>query len=83
MSFQINSDISKASTLPKEFYLQDKFFYFSLKKIFPDSWQFITDIETLQVSKIYPFILLPDSVNEPLFFIKEQNQIMLFNYAIK
>ena len=45
MSFQINPEISKASTLPKEFYLDNKYFNFCLENIFPHSWQLVADKE--------------------------------------
>ena len=74
MNFQINPEISKASTLPKEFYLEVKYFQFSLNTIFSDSWQFITDTQSLISNNIYPFIFLPNALDEPLVLIKNQNK---------
>ena len=75
MSFQINPEISKASTFPKEFYLDPKYFNLSLENIFSDSWQMITDMNIFQSGNIYPFTFLPDSLNEPLLLIQNSNKI--------
>jgi len=75
MNFQINPEISKASTLPKEFYLEVKYFQLALNTIFSDSWQFITDTQSLIANNIYPFIFLPNTLDESLVLIKNQNKI--------
>ena len=69
MSFQINPEISKALTFPKEFYLDPKYFNLSLENIFSDSWQMIADMNIFQSGNIYPFTFLRDSLNEPLLLI--------------
>ena len=79
MSFQINPEISKASTLPKEFYLDKKYFNFCIENIFPHSWQMVADKEMLNQSNIYPFILLPNFLDEPLVLINNKNEINCFS----
>ena len=61
----INKDISISQTMPSFYYLDDDYYKLSIDKIFKKSWQVITDKNSVK-SKIYPFIFLKDSVNEPL-----------------
>jgi choline monooxygenase len=79
MFFNINPEISKASTLPTEFYLDHKYFDFCLNNIFPDSWQLITDIKTIENNNIYPFTFFPSTINEPLILINNQNKTKCFS----
>ncbi len=79
MPFNINPEISKASTLPAEFYLDYKYFDLCLNNIFSGSWQLITDIKTIEKNNIYPFTFLPSAINEPLILINNQNQIKCFS----
>ncbi|SVC12303.1 uncharacterized protein METZ01_LOCUS265157, partial [marine metagenome] len=79
MLFNINSEISKANTLPSEFYLDHKYFDFCLKNIFPESWQLIGDRNIFQKSNIHPFIFLPGSVNEPLIITNKNNETKCFS----
>ena len=75
MSLKINPEISNATTLPAEFYIDHKYFDSSIKNIFSYSWQLITDYDTLNHNNIYPFIFLENSVNEPLVLIKSDYKI--------
>ena len=79
MAFKINQDISKASTIPKEFYLDHHYFNLCLNTIFPNSWQFIINKEKLQNSNIYPLTYLKDSLEEPIVLIKHKNVIKCFS----
>ena len=79
MSFQINPEISKASTLPKEFYLDKKYFNFCIENIFPHSWQLVADKEMFNHNNIHPFIFLPDFLDEPLVLINNKNEINCFS----
>ena len=48
----INKDISKAHTLPSEFYNQNYFFELSKETIFKRSWQLITDTKIFNKHKL-------------------------------
>ena len=61
----IDSDISISTTMPSKFYLKNKYFNFFLNKVFKQSWQLITDKESLS-SNLYPFVFLKKSINEPM-----------------
>ena len=75
----INKDISIAKTMPSTYYLNDNCYELSIDKIFKNSWQIITDKNSLK-AKIYPFIFLKDSINEPLILtFKEGKYTCLSN----
>ena len=74
MSFDINKDISKASIISKDFYLNPKYYDDSLEKIFPNSWQFIVDTDSFEKNSIYPFTFLPNSIEEPLLIVGDKNK---------
>ena len=71
----IDKDISLAQTMPSFFYLKSEYYDLSLEKIFKNSWQFITDVNSLK-SKIYPFTLLNHSLNEPLILTKRNDDLL-------
>lgn len=66
MRFNVDQDISIAKSLEKSFYLNDKYYYLSLDKIFKKSWQFIGHKSQFLGNKIIPLTLLEKSVNEPI-----------------
>ena len=82
MAFKINKDISKASTIPKEFYLDHHYFNLCLNTLFPNSWQFIFNKEKLQNSNIYPLTYLKDSLEEPVVLIKHKNEIKCLEFLL-
>ena len=61
----INKDISIAETMPSDYYLNNDYYHLSINKLFKNSWQIITDTNSIK-SKIHPFIFLKDSINESL-----------------
>ena len=69
----INKDISRAHTMPSYFYIDDDYYQLSINNIFQNSWQIITDANSLK-SNIYPFIFLEDSINEPLILTSKNNK---------
>jgi len=79
MPFDINPEISKASTLPKEFYLDPQYFKNCLDNIFPESWQIAADKNNLKKNKIYPINFLSSLLDEPLVLIKHKNEINCFS----
>lgn len=71
----INEDISKAQTLHTDYYISKAIFEKSKKIIFEKSWHFIPDIFNLkEKGSVYPFILLPDFLDEPLVLTKDYEQ---------
>ena len=75
MSFDINSDISKAQSIHSSFYKERQYFKISLNKIFKRSWQLACHKSELLENNIYPFVFLNDSINEPLVITKFKNNI--------
>ncbi len=73
--FKIQTDISKAETLPASFY-RDKDLFESVKeKVFLKSWQWIGDenLEKLPQS-VHPFVLLDGYLTEPLLITKQADE---------
>jgi choline monooxygenase len=74
-SFSIDADISKARTIDKDFYTQQKFYEGAREKIFAPSWQFIGDTACIkEPGDTYPFTLLESYLNEPLLLTKDKQQ---------
>lgn len=70
--FDINPDIKKSSTLPSDFYKNEKYFEDSKEKIFAKSWQFIGDIDLVKVpGQVYTFTMLDGFLNEPLLLTRD------------
>lgn len=69
----IDSDIEKASTIASEFYTSPDWFERSKEKIFATTWQFCLGTEEIQQpSSMFPFTLLPELLNEPLLFVRDE-----------
>ena len=79
MAFNINPDISKASNLSTEFYLDPKYFSLCKENIFSKSWQLIADTTTLLRNNIYPITFLENFINEPLVLLKNEEEIKCFS----
>ena len=61
LNFNINSDISKAETLPASFYKNPELFEFIKEKIFLKSWHWIGDENLVkEKNSLHPFVLLED-----------------------
>jgi choline monooxygenase len=75
-SFTIDSNISKAKTLNKEFYTDIKYFLEAKEKIFSPTWQFAAHADVIKESgHCYPFTLLENYLDEPLVLTKEGDRI--------
>lgn len=73
MSFFIDADIRKARTLPASFYKDKHIFNRLLEEVLVASWQFIGHNALLpESSYAYPFMLLEDSLDEPLVLVKDK-----------
>jgi choline monooxygenase len=82
MEFNIDSDIRKSTTLPALFYKSRTIFDQLSENVLLSSWQFIGDLNLLpEVSWAHPFMLLQDSLDEPLMLVrdKEDNIYCLSN----
>lgn len=67
LNFEINPDITKASTLDSSFYQSDEVFRAVREQIFLRSWQWIGDDEQIKLEgQVSPFILLNGFLTEPL-----------------
>ncbi|MEQ8683890.1 MAG: hypothetical protein RIE86_01295, partial [Imperialibacter sp.] len=66
-SFNINPDISKATTLPASFYRDSDVFESLKEKVFARSWQWIGQESQVSLSEsVYPLTLLDGYLDEPL-----------------
>ncbi len=74
MKIEIDSDITKARTIPSKFYHSKKV-YRKLKKLFDRSWQFIGDTDLLEKNNSHPGILLEGIVNEPYVLTNDNGKI--------
>ena len=71
-NFYIDPDISKAETLPADFYRNETIFEKVKETVFMNSWQFVGDTSLLPFEKYaYPFSYLEHFVNEPLVLVKQ------------
>jgi choline monooxygenase len=73
MTFEINPNIAKASTIHTDFYTKKTYFEAAKEKIFAQSWQFIGDIDRLEATNVFPFTLLENYLDEPLLLSKDKN----------
>ena len=73
--FTIQTDISKAETLPASFY-RDKDVFESLKEmVFLKSWQWIGDENLVKLPQsVHPFVLLDGYLTEPLLITKQADE---------
>jgi len=73
-TFFIDPDISKAETLPSEFYTDDRHFEASKEKIFSRSWQYVCDSDNIKIpGQLFPFTLLENFLNDPLLLSRDKN----------
>ncbi|MBS1517532.1 MAG: aromatic ring-hydroxylating dioxygenase subunit alpha [Bacteroidetes bacterium] len=70
----IDPDISKAETLPSDFYRDDRYFEMSKEKIFSRSWQFVCDTDEVRVAgQIFPFFMLENYLDIPLIITRDRD----------
>ena len=74
MFFHIDSDITKAKTLPSYFYKSQEVFDLIKEKVFVKSWQWVGDVNIISpdAGTVHPFIFLEDYINEPLLFLRDK-----------
>ena len=72
--FNIDSDISKAETLPSSFYKDLKIFEELKTKIFLKSWQWVGDSDLVkEKNSVYPQLLLEDYLTEPIVLTRDES----------
>lgn len=70
--FFVHSDIRKAKTLTKDFYLSSDVFEASKHRIFNRTWQYMANNEVFHPgSNCIPVNLLPEFINEPLLLTRD------------
>lgn len=72
----VDSDITKAETLPAHFYRSDANFEQLKTKVFEKSWHWLGDVHTLlpHTEQVYPTTLLEHYLNEPLLVVRTAEQ---------
>lgn len=72
--FNIDPDISKAETLPAEFYRNKEVFEAIKERVFLKSWQWIGDEDLVALSgSVHPFVLLEGYLTEPMLLTRDEN----------
>jgi choline monooxygenase len=70
----VDPDITKARTIHTDFYTDSEVFEQSKRSIFRTSWHYVGDTELLpENGSVYPFILLPGFLDEPLFLLRDHH----------
>lgn len=73
--FAIQTDISKAETLPASFYRDKDIFEILKEKVFLKSWQWIGDENLVKLPQsVHPFVLLEGYLTEPLLITKQADE---------
>lgn len=68
----IDSDISRAQTLPAKFYRDQHYFEEAREKIFARTWQFVCDADRLTVpGHVVPVEILPGYLDERIVFTRD------------
>lgn len=76
-SFQIDPDITKASTPPSWVYTDPGVFATSRDRVFATSWQFIGDVGLARVpGQVHPFTLLEGCLDEPLMLVRDRDDAL-------
>lgn len=72
--FIIDSDISKAETLPASFYKDESIFEIVKEQVFLKSWQWIGDENLVRLPhSVHPFVLLDSYLTEPMLLARDVN----------
>lgn len=74
-TFFVDPDITKANTLPADFYKNPAVFERIKNNIFLKSWQWLGDVQQVPAANtVHPFVLLPHFLNEPMVLSKDANE---------
>jgi choline monooxygenase len=70
--FFVDPDITRAETLPSEFYTSASVFDEAKEKIFARSWQIVGDVDQVKVpGAVAPFTMLEGCLDEPLVLTRD------------
>ncbi len=73
--FYIDSDITKAETLPADFYRSPEVFEALKAKVFYSSWQWLGDVSQLaDAQSVAPSVLLDGFLTEPIILTKDKEE---------
>jgi choline monooxygenase len=70
----IDSDITKAETLPASFYKNPETFELLKDKLFLKSWQWIGDENIINKNSAYPITLLENYLTEPILLTRSEDK---------
>jgi choline monooxygenase len=71
--FFIDADISRAQTIKKAFYTEERYYTEAREKIFARSWQFIGDVSMVpDPGTCCPVVLLDGLLSEPLILVRSK-----------
>lgn len=71
--FEVDAEISRASTLPAEVYHDPAWFALQRERVFARSWQWIGDARRLKApGHVLPFTLLEGCLDEPLLLSRDR-----------
>ncbi len=72
--FTIDPDISRATTLPTDFYTDPQLFALGKERLFAPSWQFIGDSHRLaEPGDAYPLCILESFLDEPVVLVRDKD----------
>lgn len=70
--FEIDPDISRASTPPSRVYTDPSVHAMARERIFAASWQLVADVDQVRVpGQVHPFTLLEGCLDEPLLLTRD------------
>jgi choline monooxygenase len=71
VTFRVDPDITKAATIPSEFYKSADAWNLARDQIFAKSWQFVGDTDSLKVpGQLLPLTLLDGLLDEPILLTR-------------
>ncbi len=70
----IDPDITKAETMPAEFYRSDEAYELSKSRIFRKTWHLACDADAVKIpGAVYPFAMLEGYLDEPLLLTRDHD----------
>lgn len=76
-SFEIEPEISRASTPPSRLYTGTEIYESARERIFARTWQLVGDVNQVRVpGQIHPFTLLEGCLDEPLLFTRDTDDAL-------
>ena len=72
MNYQVDPDITAASTLPGRFYADAQAWHAARERVFARSWQWVGDVADVESpNSLAPRMLLPGLLDEPLLLVSD------------